>query len=137
MLNGAVKPTKEELAKALAGGRDKSHRKKHGKISFQSLSLKVAAKWKTLNADEKVKYTQLAQTDKDRYYTELAVWEQAKPDDEQQDQPCISLLPLASKCETQGNNECEASLANQLTYNFNLNHQYLHQSTCTSLRALF
>ena len=49
-------------------------KKSHGKIGFADMARTIAAKWKTLNENDKLEYEILAAQDTQRYEREMAVW---------------------------------------------------------------
>ena len=49
-------------------------KKSHGKIGFADMARTIAAKWKTLNDNDKLEYEILAAQDTQRYEREMAVW---------------------------------------------------------------
>jgi len=52
----------------LEGDREKkSHKKKHGKISFQKLASVIGNRWRRLSTDGKKRYFELAKVDKERF----------------------------------------------------------------------
>lgn len=72
--NSADEFSPEEMAEALKSGRNRPHRKTHGKVSFHRLTKEVAEKWKTISVYERSVYQEKADQDYERYKEALAVW---------------------------------------------------------------
>mmetsp|Transcript_16761 Transcript_16761/g.23300 ORF Transcript_16761/g.23300 Transcript_16761/m.23300 type:complete len:293 (-) Transcript_16761:381-1259(-) len=68
------KASPEQIAEWLKSGRDRPHRKSHGKIGFQKLVKMVSTKWKNLPEEDKKGYKLIAQGEQIRYKEELQVW---------------------------------------------------------------
>jgi len=66
--------------------RKRKHRKSHGKISFQELSLKVAAAWKVVPDEIRIYCAQVCSAGMDRYLSEMMEWR--KGQGEIVDEPC-------------------------------------------------
>uniref|UniRef100_A0A7S2VBS3 HMG box domain-containing protein n=1 Tax=Entomoneis paludosa TaxID=265537 RepID=A0A7S2VBS3_9STRA len=58
----------------------KKPRKSHGKIGFADMARTIAAKWKKITPDEKSEYDRLAALDKQRYKSQMVVYQQNKSD---------------------------------------------------------
>lgn len=64
--------------------RKRKHRKSHGKISFQELSLKVAAAWKAVPDEVRIYCATVCSAGMDSYKSEMMLWRKRRGEDE----PC-------------------------------------------------
>lgn len=53
-------------------------RRSHGKIGFADLARNIAAKWKTINDEERKQFSDKAAVDKDRYIREMNEWKKTQ-----------------------------------------------------------
>ena len=72
--NSEEKMTPQEIDQAMKTGRDRPHRRTHGKVQFKVLTSRVSAKWRTLPADEKAVFIKQAGIEAKRYQAEAAKW---------------------------------------------------------------
>jgi hypothetical protein len=67
----------KELEQALKSGRNRPHRKTHGKISFKELTSIVSHRWKSLSLQQRAPFEAKANLDTKRYQLALHAWNQA------------------------------------------------------------
>mmetsp|Transcript_14325 Transcript_14325/g.19960 ORF Transcript_14325/g.19960 Transcript_14325/m.19960 type:complete len:315 (+) Transcript_14325:134-1078(+) len=68
----------EDIAEWLKSGRNRPHRKSHGKIAFLDLVRTVSAKWKKLSDADKQVFKLRAEGEQIRYKEELQVWKNSE-----------------------------------------------------------
>mmetsp|Transcript_2754 Transcript_2754/g.5240 ORF Transcript_2754/g.5240 Transcript_2754/m.5240 type:complete len:444 (+) Transcript_2754:188-1519(+) len=92
----------EDADKHVDKTKKRVHRKTHGKISFAELARVIGAKWKSLPAEEKSEFEEVAAEEKKRYAKELAAWKEEQKKKEEEARKAARNSKMSSKKSGEG-----------------------------------